>query len=450
MSDQPNIVLIVMDQLSAFAVGAYGCAEARTPNIDAVAARGVRFETAYTPCPVCMPARVAMWTGRYNHETGIEHNQPNALIPGDITPLGLTISRAGYRCAHFGKTHDAGSLRGFTLQDSWRGSAEVEEGYPPYGCCRLDDYTTPRAAAFLREQHDAPFLLVADLGNPHDICNWVGDHAGPREVEATDDLPPLPDNFEVDDWDTRPVPVRFNCCTNKRDAQRAGWSPAQYRHYLAAYHHYCFRADREVGRILDTVGDRDDTVVIITADHGEGMAQHGMVTKAGHFYEACTRVPLIVTGPGIAGGATAAAPLASLLDLHPTLADLADAQAPDNLRGRSLKPWIDDPSHADDGVPAISAWRGGDECISPARMLRTKRYKYTRFNHDGGEELYDLQNDPGETRNLKDDADALAHHHTLLKQHCDDVGDPFFETPAHVEPPRFAHEPRQCPQFSMP
>ena len=118
MNRKPNILLIIGDQLSARALRSYGSGYGHTPHIDRIIERGVRFEQCYTNCPLCQPARTAFWTGLFPHQTGVlsnGRNHPVPPVPEHVPTIGATFAEAGYETMHFGKTHDAGALRGFRV-----------------------------------------------------------------------------------------------------------------------------------------------------------------------------------------------------------------------------------------------------------------------------------------------------------------------------------------------
>jgi choline-sulfatase len=442
---RPNILIIMADQLAWKALPAYGDPFLKTPNIDRIANRGVRFDQCYTSCPLCQPARPSLWTGRFPHETGVLSNGrkfPVEPIAETLPTMGEIFSAAGYRTVHFGKQHDMGGLRGFAHVEPQKG-VEVEPDHPAwplnYDTFR-DRYTRLRTVEWLQDYaDDAPFLLVADLQNPHDICNWVGANQGEHEdTPPPGDLPPLPDNFEIEDLDQRPVPVQYICCSHNRLSQAAVWTKENYRHYLAAYYHYCRRLDDEIGHILDALVARNDlanTLVLFVADHGDGMTSHRMVTKQVSLYDETTRVPFLVAGPGIKPGASSA--LVSHLDLLPTLCDLAGLEVPTGLWGQSLVPLLADPD-----TPAhpyvVSEWHTEwGFTVSPGRMVRTDRYKYTRYLEGDGEELFDMLADPGETRTLVNDPahqDALTRHRAILDRHLAATSDPFLSYPWKANP----------------
>jgi choline-sulfatase len=435
MPEKPNILLIVADQLARQALPAYGDRYARTPNIDRIANRGTRFEHCYTPYPLCMPTRAAYWTGRFPHETGVlsnGRNFPAGEIPDGMPTLGKLFSDAGYDAVHFGKTHDAGSLSGFRIAERFQTEVPQEGPWPVNADTFFDRTTTEQVAEYLRAPHASPFIAVADLNNPHNICGYVGEREGPHEdPPVPGELPPPPANLEVENFASLPLPVQYVCCAHRRQAQAAGWSPENYRHYLAAYYHYIERVDREIGLILEaleTSGQAGDTLVVFMADHGDGMGGRGLVTKHTTFYDETTRVPFIFAGPGVAEDASAGEPLVSLLDLLPTLCDYAGLAAPAGLWGRSLVPWL----KGAEGTPhdyVVSEWHTEwGFTIEPGRMLRTPQFKYVRYREGNGEELYDLESDPGEVRNLAPDGEwrtVLERHRAMLHRHIEETCDPF-------------------------
>lgn len=443
--NRPNILIVISDHLSPRVVGAYGEDPCRTPAMDRVAAEGVAFARAYTNCPICQPSRASFWTSRYPHETQVRSNgraHENGPLPEDIVTLGDVFSGAGYEAIHFGKTHDFGTLRGFQVVD--KGALPLTEAPDPAWQANneteIDNDTTAKTVSWLQERSDdKPFIAVADLQNPHNICAWIGDHtseAGPVENTMPGDaaLPELPPNFETEDMAKRPRAIQYLCCSHRRLRQAAKWTPENFRHYYAAYRHYTEVVDAHMGQILETLaaqGYKDNTLVLIMADHGDMMGSHRMVTKQVCFYEEVTRIPFIWSGPGVARrGAVDRESLVSLIDLVPTLCDYAGLESPTRSRGRSLLPLLTD--ERAEGAPYVaSEWHTEwGFTVSPGRMIRSPRYKYTRYLENDDEELYDLENDPYETRTLLDDpdhAEALAEHRRLLQEHVERTGDDFFD-----------------------
>lgn len=493
-----NIVIITVDQLSSRALRAYGGAH-EFGTIDAFFRDGTFFDRAYTPCPLCMPARAAFWTSSWPHRTGVLSNGKKfeqGEVPESLPALGDAFAAAGWETVHFGKEHDAGALRGFERVP--QGSCEVdpEPGYPVNQDTFRDRATTDQAVDFFAGRARAgadgafggtasPLLAVVELNNPHNICGWVGEMArhvsgeqadfvataggapapGFPPVTPTDELPPLPPNFHDADFETRPRSVQYQCCAHNRLAQTQGWGEREYRLYLDAYRHYTARADAEVARVTAAARAAlpdDDTLYVFFSDHGDAITAHGGVTKHTTFYDETTRVPFAFVGPAIEPGRRVEGAV-SLLDLAPTLLDLAgidggsgarEPEAAARLRasaqGRSLAPLLTGSppaeARADDGPRYVaSEWHTEwGFTIEPGRMLTDGRYKYMVYAEGGDEELYDLAADPYETRNLAPDpsaADELERMRAAFAEHIRATDDPFSRL-EHVADPRWRnHEP---------
>ncbi|MGF1447784.1 MAG: sulfatase [Opitutales bacterium] len=454
-SNAPNFLLICCDQLAAQALPALGNADpVQTPNIDRILRRGVRFGRAYTSCPLCQPARAAFWTGHFPSQTNVRTNgvraDPSAApeaVPEALPRLGRLLTEVGYRAWHAGKRHDAGGLDGFELAPVQEQEvAPTCDAWPVNYDTRQDRFATEAAVTFLKEHPQSqPWFAAVDLNNPHEICQYVGAHAGSHtNGDMPRALPPVWPNLRIDDWDNRPAPVQYIAAAHRRQHQAAGWTDENWQHYRAAYYHYVEQVDAEVGRILDAFEQRPDaanTILIFMADHGDAMGAHGLATKHTSFYDPTVRVPFAFAGPCIQSMDTQLNdPLVSLLDLLPTVCELAGIDCPEGLWGRSLAPWLRDAATAattpHDWV--VSEWETEwGFTVEPGRMLFSGRYKYMTYREDDGEELYDLANDPGETINLAPDAGhraTLTAHRAMLRRHCQRTGDDFFERTAKVDP----------------
>lgn len=428
--NQPNYLLIICDQLSAAALRAYGNTYSHTPNLDRLAAQSAVFEYTYTPCPLCQPARASFWTSRYPHETGVRTNLPKQRVPfykgepapdepetfpsvpDTITTMGEIFSQAGYNCIHFGKTHDYGGLRGFQVVPSEeihieRTNPAINFDYETY----LDLDTAAKTVDWFTKEAPGctkPFLAVADLQNPHNICGYIGekrDGCHPESFPLDRELPPLPENFVFDDLENRPEFIQYLCCAHRRLRHASHWTPEDYQYYLYAYYYYLSMADKQIGQILDALeqsGKAENTSVIFFADHGEGMAAHGMVTKYGVFYEESNRVPLLVSGPGIAAGKRIDG-VTSLLDLLPTMMDYAGISgvSEKGFSGRSQINALTGASSVTDNLYAASEWHDEfRDYTVPGRMICDLNYKYTCYGEPDSEELFDLRTDRLEKKNL--------------------------------------------------
>ncbi|WOO39676.1 sulfatase family protein [Rubellicoccus peritrichatus] len=454
---QPNILVIICDQLSAQALPAWGNDFASTPNINALISSGVSFDSAYSNCPLCQPSRASFWTSRYPHQTGVLANGepfPVSSVNAGINTLGTLFHHAGYETVHFGKQHDAGALRGFQcvpIQES-----ETEPAHPSLSHnydTRQDRYTRQRAVDFLESySKQKPFLAVTDFNNPHNICGWIGENAEARPLKKTFDLlPSLPDNLYLSEseFSNRPIPIRYLASAHRRQAQISEWDELKIRHYLHAYHHYLSLVDSEIGHILNALHQRDDaqdTLVVFFSDHGDSMCGRWMATKHTSFYEETMHVPLAFSGAGIEPKDHRIEGLCSLLDLLPTLCDFADIIPPQDIEGRSLYEAITADHPTLDLHQAVYAqWHTEwGHTIEPGRMVRTPRYKYTHYRECYGTELYDLQTDPGETHNLAfnpEYTDILKNHHDLLNTYITQSNDPYWSMDFKVDPVLRQHKP---------
>lgn len=448
---QPNILMILTDQLSAQALSAYGNCFGRTPHLDRLAARGAVFEQCVTACPLCQRTRASFWTGRWPHETGVRSNgRKDVVAPYEAgTPtVGTLFAGAGYTTRHFGKRHDAGRLAGFACEPEAELPVDGSDAWPVHYDTRRDRYTTTKAVEFLQTHGAEPYLAVVDLQNPHDICNWIGSFQGTHDdVTGPGGLPPLPENFCRVNFDDLPRSVQYICCAHNRQSQVAEWTEANWRHYLAAYHHYIERVDGEIGLILEALAARADgaeTCILFAADHGDSMGGRGLATKHTSFYRETTWVPLFLSGPGIAPGRRVGG-LSSTLDWMPTLCDWAGLIPPKDLWGVSLLPWAR--GETDEAIHeyVVSEWHTEwGFTVEPGRLYRTPRYSYMCYREDEGTEFYDLEVDPGETHSRVADpacAPALQTHRDGLARHVAATGDDFFSLAAAIAPRWRSHPP---------
>lgn len=397
----PNFLFIITDQQGLDTLSAVGCKDTHTPNMDRLVRHGVTFMESYSANPLCSPARSSMFTGRPTLETGVIQN--GLPIRSDIPNMGQWLGRRGYETTYVGKWHlpqsFAPEVPGFTnIACGIGGQGNVGDAAVSRAC---QAYLHNRSAS-------QPFLLVASFLQPHDVCQWVSMHrSAPDELpypEIARKLPKLPPNFEYDENE----PLKL------KNTNRPSWSPEQWRYYIWSYYRLVEMVDAEIGRVLqalDDTGQADNTVVILTADHGEGRGRHQMVLK-NYLYDEAAKVPLLVSCPGrMLEDRRNRTHLVSGLDVLPTVCDYAGVEAPEHVRGRSLRPLLQgDAVEWREFVPA--------EVQKTGRMIRTAQYKYVTYEGDPVAQLFDMQSDPGETKNLAADAthaDALEAHRKLLR-----------------------------------
>lgn len=397
----PNLLLVVVDDLNCD-VSCYGHPSAKTPNLDALAAAGVRFERAYAQVPSCNGSRTSFLTGRYPTATGVFDNTTSRL---DALPDSVTLARHfrshGYATARAGKI----AHRGFGDADAWTfGEAEkprrrrrrraeqaarsTDRWAIEGGAEHMPDYrTAERAGRLLFKLRGAPFLLAVGLSTHAPF-------SAPIEY------------FSMHPWQQVELPGDFAETPPKSGPAfrpnlglffRRNASAVEARQMIAAYRAETSFVDAQLGRILDALdrlGLRDDTLVVVFSDHGFHLGEKGLWAKS-TLFERATRVPLVVSGPGVAVGVSPRT--VELVDLYPTLVELAGLPTPGVLDGQSLVPLLKDPSAAWNH-PARSWLRRGEVLGS---SVRTERYRYTQWSGlPGAAELYDHAQDPGEDRNL--------------------------------------------------
>lgn len=388
----PNLLFMHLDQWHWDAASAFGCAHVRTPNIDRLAAQGTTFGLSYSANPVCCPARACWYTGRASSENGVIMNDQWPIAP-EMPDLGQWLSPRGYDSVYAGKWHVTG--RAFTK--SFRVLT------PGSGVGEVTDSAVSRAAeGFLRSRlaTDKPYFLNLGFLQPHDCCYWVFEHHAGEPLSRLgpppEDLPPLPANHGH--CDREPAPVA------QRRAKRGGdaaWSPDHWRWYLWNYYRMVEMADAEIGRVLNALDDAgltDNTFVILTSDHGDGLGRHGLTSKM-FLYDEAARVPFIVACPGrVQAGVRDKRHLVSGLDVAPTLCDFAGIAGLPKARGLSLRPLLEGRVDA--------PWREFliAETFRTGRMIRTPEYKYIAYANDPATQLFDMRTDPGELRNLASNA----------------------------------------------
>lgn len=430
---RPDVIILLTDQQRADAFGAAGAVDLQTPVMDRLARQGVVFTRAFAATPQCSPSRAALLTGRYPHRTGVMGNvgadgrgrgsargsggqsSPpagmSAALDRSIPTFGAVFGAAGYQTAYFGKWHLGGTPGeyGFESHDS-----------------TVDDRTlAPRVVTFLQKRATdgtrRPLLLVVSWLNPHDIYGVL---AAPPPAPKALASARLPSNL-ADDLRRKPFPQRHYLEQDQGrpfvDADRQLW-----RRYRAFYNTLVETVDREIGSVLDALPrSAVSPITIFSSDHGDYGGAHGLPYKGPAMYEEVVRVPLVVSWPqSIRSGHSDA--LVSLIDLLPTLCDLADVPVPGGVDGVSLRRVLE--GRAPRVRDALFAeYYGKQSWRVPIRMVRTARWKYVRYL-GYGEELYDLDADPGELRNLATDLRS-ASERTRLARELDEwmrlTSDPF-------------------------
>jgi len=402
VASQPNILLIVTDQQHANTIGALGQEYVNTPAIDELVQGGTSFTQSYCANPVCSPSRSAMFTSRTTSETGVWTN--GRSIRPELPTMGEHFRAAGYDTSYAGKWHVPkcypNTIDGFRVLSSGIGhQGTVSDPLITDGCVNY---------LYGRDQSQ-PFLMVASYMQTHDVCEWLRlnrvNPDGLRYPELAEELPSLPDNFASI---PEPLPEVIAKKHNGLEPRYGNWSEEHFRYYIWSYLRHVEMVDVEVARLLaalDATGDRENTVILFTSDHGEGMANHAM-TRKGFLYDESVRVPLVVSGPGVPTNVVDATTPTSGLDVFPTMCNSAGIDAPDGAKGVSLLSAM--------GSGGLDRTFVASECNNnEQQMIRTERYKYIAYKDDPIEQLFDMVEDPGEMRNLSVDEGHLS----VLKAH---------------------------------
>ena len=404
-----NILLIFTDQQHINTIAAGGCRHLQTPMLDRLKTSGVSFTQSYSANPVCSPARSCVFTGRTSSETAVYVN--GRPIRSDIPNLGQWFSQqTDYETFYAGKWHLPR-----TYTSNIPGFKVINTGIGGFGY--LCDTAMSRACeGFVRNRSKSrPFLLAASFMQPHDICEWLRlNMDNPQKMrypELAGKFPELPDNFEFDE--NEPKTIRKRRLGN--EPFKGKWDKEQWRYYRWSYYRNIEHLDAEIGRILQTLEDcgySKDILIVLTSDHGEGLAHHQMVRK-NTLYDEAAKVPLLFSWPGhILENRTDTTHLASGLDIMPTLCDYAGIKPPKNMRGRSLRSILEGKSiHANNFIVTEVSSNTG-------RLLRTPSFKYIVYKDDSVEQLFDMRTDPGETKNLAESSRytlVLAEHRKMLR-----------------------------------
>lgn len=287
--ERPNIIYIMTDQQTATAMSCAGNADLHTPNMDMLAARGVRFTNAYCALPLSGPSRAAMFTGHTPAEIGMAENEipmPDSLR---TRTLGTLVQQAGYETAYAGKWH----VNTNSLPEKHAFGFENLHGHNDFGLAEA-------AVAFLQRNHRKPFFLVASFDNPHNICEYARKQNTPFatiDEPALEDCPNLPANFSIAPYDADVL--TYERSRSYRLYPTQSYTPDDWRRYLNAYYRLVETVDAEIGKIVAEIERQNlwkNTVIIFTSDHGDGAAAHQWNQKT-VLYEEVANVPFIVCLP---------------------------------------------------------------------------------------------------------------------------------------------------------
>jgi uncharacterized sulfatase len=420
-ADKPrNVLFIASDDLNN-CLSCYGHPLVRTPNIDRIAAMGVRFDRAYNQYPLCSPSRSSLMTGLapdttqiYELRTHFRQNLP------DVVTLGQLFQKNGYFTARAGKIFHYG-VPGQICTDGLDDPPSWNKVFNPCGVDKtkeeplLTNYTPKRGlgaaicfhassakdeehtdailanqvVSMLEEQGKNPFFIGAGFYRPH--VPWIA----PTKYF---DMFPL-DKIDLIDFKKREMKIAPPLAYATRPPHW-GMDERQRKQAMQAYFASIAFLDVQVGKVLDALERlklTENTTIVFWSDHGYALGEHGQWMKQ-QLFEPVARVPLLIGGSGVSEKGESCKRTVELLDLYPTLADLCGLkEAPGNLHGQSLGPLLADVDAKWD-KPAITQVRRGEVM---GYSIRNERYRYSFWDNGAqGEELYDYEKDPREQKNL--------------------------------------------------
>ncbi len=361
---RPNVLVFMTDQESALVPG-----PVERPNYARMEKGGVRFTHTFCNTPQCSAARATMLTGLEPNRNGVLTNVDGSSLgkplSSSLPTVGSVFQAAGYNTGYFGKWH----------LGEWRG------GFGHIGVERGDDRAVADAAEWIAKQR-APWLAWVSIVNPHDIYAL-------KDVPLRDGVRPPASGLE--NLRGKPAEQQEFVDKDQGKATRA-YTPRDWLRYRSYYLSLMEKADRNLGTVLGAVPDLDSTIAVYTSDHGDALGEHGLPFKGPYMYEELLRIPLVIRAPGRMA-ARVRDDLVTQTDLAPTLAGLAGVKWPAPVQGRDLSRG----GEARDAV--FLEYYSKQKWVNPIRTVRTRRWKLNWYDR-GNKELYDLQADPHEVKNL--------------------------------------------------
>jgi len=435
---KPNVLFLISDDLNT-ALSGFGHPQCKTPELDKLASRGMRFENMHCQYPVCGASRASLMSGLYPYTNGTLGN--SGTLRGnmpDVVTMSQMFRNNGYRVGRVSKIYHMGIpgeiLVGTATRDdphSWDEVVNIKapeqhapgvsthwspkdkgsqtfEGVEAEGddLVHADGMAANHAIDFLKRNKDKPFFLACGFVRPHVPLVAPTKYFDLYDRDAME-APVVPE----DDLEDVPMIIR----NYKRNSAIYGVTPELHKGLLEAYYASISYMDAQVGRILDVLeelGLAENTIVVFTSDHGYMLGHHHKFQKQ-HLFEESTRVPFIVSVPWMKkqhGEATNH--ITELVDLYPTLASLVELKAPVQLQGKSMVSILKDPASTKWKKDlAFTISRNGGESI------RTHDWRFTHWGYgSAGMELYDLKNDPGEFTNFAADPNYSATRNKLKEK----------------------------------
>lgn len=399
-TQKPNIVFLFSDQQHWQAMG---CIDSSfiTPNLDHLASQSVLFENSFCTTPQCSPSRSSLLTGFYPSRTGVMGNVGAAGgDPLKQATVAKPLQDAGFYTGYFGKWH-LGDLP--VSREGWDEFGIISRGKPER-CDSEEDYhpdplCTGDILEFLENRpEDRPFAVFGSYDDPHDIYRYHHDDLEQEHHE-------LPPSWHGEDL-TRKPHIQKEFMDHDQGVAGPGEDLEQWKAYRQYYRYRTQLMDEQVGKILEKLEDEgllENTIVVFTSDHGDMDAHHRLIWKGPFMYEHMIRVPLLIRLPEYMGGGKARTIKdfdAIGIDLVPTLLDLCGLPIPET-DGMSLKPILFGET-LENRPFVVTEYYSKQKWVNPIRSIRTHSAKLNRIN-GAQNELYDLQNDPHELRNLYED-----------------------------------------------
>ncbi len=427
----PNILWICTDQQRYDTISALGNPHIRTPNMDKLVETGMAFTHAHCQSTICTPSRGSFLTGRYPRPIRSCRNG-NDRWDNAAPLITKTLADAGYDCGLAGKLHLSAAYGriekrpddGYRVfhwshhpTDSWprghayedwlnsksTGHTELKKkyGYVP-AKYHQTTWCTDRAIDFIREERNGPWLFSLNCFDPHPPLDPPRKYLDRFDIDSLPEPPFAPSDLEQQER-LKDVFFQSGC---------EHYKGREGKMLLAKYWAMIELIDDNIGRLIETLeqtGQRENTLIILTSDHGNMVGHHGLFAKGCRFYEGLVRVPLIFSMPGLVKQNIRNDALVGLVDIAPTLLELAGLPADKGMHGKSLVGQLTQAENAQEFRDYVYSTytnalaHAEKDAKSYGTMIRTRRYKLVNYHGHGTGELFDMEKDPGEFNNLWDD-----------------------------------------------
>lgn len=415
----PNILFIMYDQQRYDCLQMSKMFPVKTPNLARIADNGVYFEHAYTPIPVCVPAREALFTGKRPETLGGLWNPhivfPTRQLPPDLYSWSRTIKESGYNTAYLGLWEfDCDRQPSYYGYDSYFGRADINriinEKYPDVKYTNgyfgesnpipLEDCYTHQVARLACEKLDElhskgkPWYLHIDSPEPHLPCRPSAPFDTMYDPDLIEPWGSIGETFEGKPYIQKQQLINW-------ELENRTWD--DWKKTVAMYYGMVSQIDDAVGRILDkleSIGEIENTIIVYTADHGDLGGGHRLIDKHYNMYEDICHVPLAIRWDGHIKPERYTGYVQHCLDIPPTLLSLLGLQLPENVfQGTDISSCLLEGKATDGRDHAVSTYNGQQFGLYCERMICNENYKYV-WNLTDIDELYDLKNDPNELKNI--------------------------------------------------